>query len=82
MHYMTAVSLEIHLDVVGHVELTLDRGFSGGRCLELFDIARERVLHSVERVTQLGDLVVALERGQGGVEVSLGHLLGRVGKDA
>ena len=40
------------------------------------------MLHGVERIAQLRDLVVALERGQGGVEVSLGHLLGRVGKDA
>ena len=67
-----------HLYVVGHPQLVLDGGLRGRRGLQVVDVLGERALHVLERVAQQPYLVVVLDAGQGNVEVTLGHHVGRL----
>ena len=63
-----------HLDLAGDAQFALHRHplFGGGR--QLVDIVRERMLHIVERIPQLADLVVVPDFRKRGVETALRHL--------
>ena len=66
-----------HLDVVGNFQLTLYRSLLGCGVAQFADIMFQRLLHVLERITQLVNLVTSMNAWQVGVEVSLSHLICR-----
>lgn len=71
-----------HLNMVCDIQFALNSSFRGGGFLQFLHIALQRLLHGVERVAQLSDFIMVPECRQRRVEITLGHLLSGLRKEA
>ena len=69
-----------HLQSSGHVQLVFEGCLLGCLFLQVPHILFERALHGCKRVAQLAYLILVPDIRQGGIEVSLGHLVGGIGQ--